>query len=185
MINIENLTVKYDKTVLDNINLSFPEKGVFCIFAPSGTGKTTLFNAIAGLRKYSGRIQVNGKISYLFQEDRLLNWLTAMENIMLIEPDKDKATDYIVSFGVDEFIDEMPKNLSGGMKRRVALVRALAFDADVYLLDEPFKGLDEVNAQKVRDVILDISKERLVLIVTHDEQDALKLSAEVVLLQNV
>lgn len=177
MIDIKNLTVKYDKVVLDNVNLNF-SKGVYCIVAPSGTGKTTLFNAIVGLVKYSGNITVKGKISYLFQEDRLLNWLNAKENIMLVEPDEIKVQEYIKIFGVDEFFYEMPQNLSGGMKRRVALVRTLAYNADIYLLDEPFKGLDEDNAQKVREVIKDISQTKLVLIVTHDEQDILKLNAE-------
>lgn len=177
MIDIKNLTVKYDKVVLDNVNLNF-SKGVYCIVAPSGTGKTTLFNAIVGLVKYSGNITVKGKISYLFQEDRLLNWLNAKENIMLVEPDEIKVQEYIKIFGIDEFFYEMPQNLSGGMKRRVALVRTLAYNADIYLLDEPFKGLDEDNAQKVREVIKDISQTKLVLIVTHDEQDILKLNAE-------
>ena len=177
MIDIKNLTVKYDKVVLDNVNLNF-SKGVYCIVAPSGTGKTTLFNAIVGLVKYSGNITVKGKISYLFQEDRLINWLNAKENIMLVEPDEIKVQEYIKIFGVDEFFYEMPQNLSGGMKRRVALVRTLAYNADIYLLDEPFKGLDEDNAQKVREVIKDISQTKLVLIVTHDEQDILKLNAE-------
>ena len=182
MIKIENLTVKYDKTVLNNVNLEFGKNGVYCIVAPSGTGKTTLFNAIVGLVDFSGKIVVNGKISYLFQEDRLLNWLNAKENIMLVEPDAKKVEDYSNSFGVDEFYLEMPQNLSGGMKRRVALVRTLAYDADVYLLDEPFKGLDEDNAQKVRNVIKQISQNKLVLVVTHDEEDVSKLNAEKILL---
>ncbi len=182
MINIENLTVKYDKTVLNNVNLYFSDIGVYCILAPSGTGKTTLFNAIVGLVNFSGTITVKGKTSYLFQEDRLLNWLNAKENIMLVEPDNDKVLEYSKLFGVDEFYSEMPQNLSGGMKRRVALVRTLAYDADIYLLDEPFKGLDDDNAQKVREVIKNISQNKLVLIVTHDEQDILKLNAQKVLL---
>lgn len=182
MIKIENLTVKYDKVVIENFNFHFPNSGIYCIFAPSGTGKTTLLNAIAGLIKFSGNIIVNGKISYLFQEDRLFNWLNSKENIMLVEPSIEKAEEYISAFKVDEFINDMPQNLSGGMKRRVALVRALAYEADVYLLDEPFKGLDDENAQKVRDVIKNISQNKLVLLVTHDEQDVIKLDAKKILL---
>ncbi len=182
MIRIEDLTVKYDKVVLDRINMNFPSCGVFCIYAPSGTGKTTLLNAIAGLVKYSGTVSVNGRISYLFQEDRLLNWLTARENIMLLEPENERAQRYIKAFGIDTFEKEMPQNLSGGMKRRVALARTLAFDADIYLLDEPFKGLDEENTQKITDEILFIAKDKLVLLVTHDPQDTIRLNAKKVLL---
>lgn len=182
MIKIENLTVKYDKTVLENINLEFPQKGIYCIYAPSGRGKTTLLNAIAGLKKYSGKISVDGNISFLFQEDRLLNWLNAEENIMLVEPDKNKAQEYMQNFGVEDFKDQMPQELSGGMKRRVALVRTLAYQADIYLLDEPFKGLDEDNAQKVRNTLIELSENKLILVVTHDELDLKKLNAEKILL---
>ncbi len=182
MIKIENLTVKYDKPVLENINLEFPAKGIFCIYAPSGRGKTTLLNAIAGLKKYSGKITVGGNISFLFQEDRLLNWLSAEENIMLVEPDKSKAREYMIEFGVESFKDQMPQELSGGMKRRVALVRTLAYLADIYLLDEPFKGLDEDNAQKVRNALKELSQNKLIIVITHDELDAIKLNAEKILL---
>lgn len=181
MIEIKNLTVKYDKTVLKDINLNF-SKGIYCIYAPSGRGKTTLLNAIAGLIKYSGTITVKGNISYLFQEDRLLNWLNAKENIMLVEPDINKANEYIKLFGVYQFENEMPQELSGGMKRRVALVRTLSYPADIYLLDEPFKGLDEDNVQKVREALIKLKENKLVLIVTHDEQDVLKLGAQKILL---
>ena len=182
MIKIENLTVIYDKIVLDNVNMHFPSNGVFCIYAPSGTGKTTLLNAIAGLVKYSGQIEVNGRISYLFQEDRLLNWLTARQNVMLLEPVSDVAQKYMEAFGILEFENEMPQNLSGGMKRRVALARTLAYDADIYLLDEPFKGLDEDNVKKVQNEINSLAQNKLVLVVTHDPQDAVELNAQKVLL---
>ncbi len=182
MINIENLTVKFDKTVIKDFSVFLPSKGVYCIFAPSGVGKTTLLNAIAGLVKYSGKIDVLGKISYLFQEDRLFNWLTVKQNIMIIEPDPEKVEKYAEAFGVNDFINEMPQELSGGMRRRVGLVRTLAFDADVFLLDEPFNGLDEENVKKVYEVIKEISKEKLVLLVTHNEQDAINLNAEKILL---
>lgn len=178
MIKISNLTVKFDKTVINNFSMNFPSKGVFCIYAPSGTGKTTLLNAIAGLVKFSGNVEINGKISYLFQEDRLLNWLTAKENIMIVEPSDEKVKRYSNLFGVNEYVDEIPQNLSGGMKRRVALVRTLAYDADIYLLDEPFKGLDESNVEKVYEAIKEISENKLVLVVTHNEQDAVKLNAK-------
>lgn len=178
MIKIEDLTVKFDKVVLNKVNMTFSDNGVFCIYAPSGTGKTTLLNAIAGLVKYSGRIELNGRISYLFQEDRLLNWLNAKQNVMLLEPAEDVAQRYMNAFGVNEFESEMPQNLSGGMKRRVALARALAYDADVYLLDEPFRGLDEDNVKKVQREINKLAHNKLVLVVTHDPQDTVELNAQ-------
>lgn len=181
MIKIENLTVKFDKVVLQDINLNF-DKGVYCIYAPSGRGKTTLLNAIAGLVKYKGNIITTGKISYIFQEDRLLNWLTAKQNIMLVEPDKNTALKYIDYLGINEFENKLVQELSGGMKRRCALVRGLAFEADIYLLDEPFRALDEDNAEKVRNIIKQMADNKLFIIVTHNEEDYKLLNAKKVLL---
>lgn len=181
MIKINDLTVKFDKTVLKNVNLNF-NKGVYCIFAPSGRGKTTLLNAIAGLIKYKGKIETNGTISYVFQEDRLLNWLSAKENIMLVSPDETKANDLMNLLGVKEFQDKKTQELSGGMKRRCALVRGLAFNADIYLLDEPFRALDEENTKLVIDIINEMAKEKLFIVVTHNEEDIKRLNATKVLL---
>ncbi len=181
MIKIENLTVKFDKVVLQDINLNF-DKGVYCIYAPSGRGKTTLLNAIAGLVKYKGNIITKGKISYIFQEDRLLNWLTAKQNIMLVEPDKNSALKYIDYLGINEFENKLVQELSGGMKRRCALVRGLAFEADIYLLDEPFRALDEDNAEKVRNIIKQMADDKLFIIVTHNDDDYKLLNAKKVLL---
>ena len=169
MIKIENLTVKFDKVV-------------YWIYAPSGRGKTTLLNAIAGLVKYKGNIITTGKISYIFQEDRLLNWLTAKQNIMLVEPDKNTASKYIDYLGINEFENKLVQELSGGMKRRCALVRGLAFEADIYLLDEPFRALDEDNAEKVRNIIKQMADNKLFIIVTHNEEDYKLLNAKKVLL---
>ena len=101
---------------------------------------------------------------------------------MLLEPVSDVAQKYMEAFGVFEFENEMPQNLSGGMKRRVALARTLAYDADIYLLDEPFKGLDEDNVKKVQNEINSLAQNKLVLVVTHDPQDAVELNAQKVLL---
>ena len=178
MISIKDLRVKYKNTVIENFNLKIEENGIYCLFAPSGAGKTTLLNAVSKLIKFDGEIIVDGEISYLFQEDRLLNWFSAKENVMLVEPDKEKAEYYMTVFGVDEFADKKPQELSGGMKRRCALARALAFEADVYLLDEPFRGLDEQNADLVRKEIIELGKEKIVILVTHDELDLTKLNAK-------
>lgn len=181
MIDIKNLTVEFDKTVLENVNLQFYE-GIYCIYAPSGRGKTTLLNAIAGLVKYKGQIDVKGTVSYVFQEDRLLNWLTAEQNIMLVEPNKKTAIEYMKELGINEFRNKKAQELSGGMKRRCALVRGLAVEKDIYMLDEPFRALDEDNAQKVRDIIIKTAKTKLIIIVTHNEEDYKTLNAQRVLL---
>ncbi len=181
MIKISNLTVKYKKTVIDGFSYEF-SKGIYCIFAPSGKGKTTLFNAIAGLVNYDGEIVCDGEISYLFQEDRLLPWLTAYKNIMLTARDKNAAEHYINKFGIAEFADKKPSEMSGGMQRRCALARCFAFGGSIYLLDEPFRGLDEGNAGLVREEIKKLGENAAVLVVTHDETDTASLNATKVIL---
>jgi NitT/TauT family transport system ATP-binding protein len=182
MIKIENLSVKYDKTVLSGINLQFADNGIYCIYAPSGYGKTTLLNVIAGLVKYGGNVSVDGSVSYMFQEDRLLNWMTAEENIMFVEPSKEKAEEYMRLLGINEFKNKKPQELSGGMKRRCALVRCLAFEKDIYLLDEPFKGLDEANIIVACDILKSMARNKLIILVTHNEDDVKKLDAHKILL---
>lgn len=180
MIKIEDLSVKFEKSIFDNFNMEFSDSGIYCIYGPSGFGKTTLLNAIAGLIKYDGRIIKDGSVSYLFQEDRLLNWLSAKENIMLVEPEKEYTEFLISALGIKEFEDKKPKELSGGMKRRVAIARCLGFNADIYLLDEPFKGLDNDNVQAIYSVLKELAKEKLIIIVTHDEGVASEVGAEVI-----
>ena len=180
-MKIENLCVSFEKTVLDNFSFS-ADKGIYCIYAPSGTGKTTLFNAIAGLIKYSGKIEYEGKISYLFQEDRLLPQLSAKKNIMLATKDIKRAEYYIEKFGIKEFENKKPSDLSGGMQRRCALARCFAFGGDIFLFDEPFRGLDENNANSVREEIKKL--EGLVLVITHDILDAQRLNAKTVFLHS-
>ena len=178
MIKAEQLTVKFEKTVLCDLNFALTQNGVYCMTGPSGIGKSTLLNAIAGLVSYSGTICTEGKISYLFQEDRLLPWLNALENVRLVLKEHfERAEYYIGKFGLTEAADKMPEELSGGMRRRCALARCFAYDGNILLLDEPFRGLDNENADIVREEINALAKERIVLLVTHDPEDIGKLEA--------
>lgn len=178
MIKAEQLTVKFEKTVLYDLSFELTQNGVYCITGPSGIGKSTLFNAIAGLVPYSGMICTEGKISYLFQEDRLLPWMNALENVRLVLKEHfDRAEYYICKFGLHEAAAKLPGELSGGMQRRCALARCFAYDGNILLLDEPFRGLDEGNADIVREEIKALAKERIILLVTHDSEDIAKLDA--------
>ncbi len=178
MIKAEQLTVKFEKTVLCDLNFALTQNGVYCMTGPSGIGKSTLLNAIAGLVPYSGTIRTEGKISYLFQEDRLLPWMNALENVRLVLKEHfERAEYYIGKFGLTEAVDKMPEELSGGMRRRCALARCFAYDGNILLLDEPFRGLDNENADIVREEIKALAKERIVLLVTHDPDDIGKLEA--------
>ena len=172
-MKIRDLTVRYgDKTVLDGFDLTVEKNELVLFTAPSGFGKTTLFRAVAGLIKpSSGTVEAVGKVSYAFQEARLLPWFSALDNVWLVRQDKPKeeAKRLLLSLGFpEESCLQLPEELSGGMKQRVNLARAFFYEGDLLLLDEPFSGLDEGNAHLVMDEILRQKEARPVLMISHE-----------------
>lgn len=174
-IQAEKLTKKYaDKTVLKDLTLTFPERGIVCLLGASGIGKTTVLRLFAGLEKPdSGSIAglENKKISMVFQNDRLLPGFTALENIAAVTS-SETAMLWLERMELGDAAGKKPAELSGGMCRRVALARALAFGGDVLLLDEPFKGLDKELKKHIIPYIKEFSENALVIFVTHDDQEA-------------
>ncbi|MBE7057392.1 MAG: ATP-binding cassette domain-containing protein [Ruminococcaceae bacterium] len=181
-IELKNVTKTFDgKMVLDNISLDFPESGVFALMAPSGYGKTTLLRLIAGLEKPdSGKISIGDKISFLFQDSLLFPWLTAKENITEIAGvSEKKAQDLLGKMELLADSDLYPDQLSGGMQRRVSLARAIA-RGGILLLDEPFNGLDEELKHNMYGIIKEYAKENLVIMVTHNEDEATKCGGKII-----
>lgn len=176
MIKVNNLSVAFDKPVIEKLNIEFHDEGIYYISAPSGRGKTTFFNALAGFCEYSGDIEITGRISYLFQEDRLLDWYSAEKNIKLTAENQEKAEYYIKAFGIDEFLQKKPPLLSGGMKRRCAIARCFAHGGDVFLLDEPFRGLDRENISRVINETEKLNG--LKIIITHSDEEIALLNAK-------
>ena len=186
-IEIKNLTKSFDeKKIFDGFSFIFPDKDIFALVGPSGIGKTTLLRMISGLDSdFSGEIVKDGAyFSFAFQEYRLIEHLSALDNVVLANYDKatfeekEKCRKTLLSFGFKE--EELllhPRELSGGMKQRVSLARAIENSAPVLLLDEPTKELDETNARKVLDRIRAEGDRRLVIIVTHNQSDILYLGA--------
>lgn len=189
MIEIRGIYKKYKKEyIYENFSLSFPEGQVTVLLGPSGCGKTTLLRMLAGLESYEkGTISgLSGKrISFVFQEDRLLPWLTVGENLALVlksflkqDQAKKRVEQVLELLNIPETRNMMPEELSGGMQRRVAIGRALAYDGDIMILDEPFKGMDEALKNEVLPKLAKSWEEsgKTVILVTHDLSDARKLS---------
>ena len=176
MIELQNVRMTYgEKTVFDGLSLSFPERGQFAILGPSGRGKTTLLRLIAGLETpQSGSVNVpkDLRIAFCFQEDRLLPFKTVIENVALVSKDMEAAKHWIAKVGLSGEENAYPSSLSGGMKRRASLARALAYDAPVLLMDEPFRALDDVTHAEMLTLVREAAKDKLLLLVTHDEADA-------------
>lgn len=184
MLKLHDLTKKYgDKTVIGHLSYDFPASGAVALMGPSGCGKTTLLRLIAGLEKPDGgSVETAGaKLAYAFQEPRLVPTLTCRENVSLVlEKDDPAAADELLgALELKEAACLLPAALSGGMRQRVSLARALAYGGDVLLLDEPFSALDEGLKERVAAVIRARTKNALLLMVTHDEDDAKRLNATV------
>ncbi|QEY35877.1 ATP-binding cassette domain-containing protein [Caproiciproducens galactitolivorans] len=180
-LEIINLTKTYnDKNIFDHFSLTLPEKGTVCLYGPSGCGKTTLLNCIAGLEPYDSGVIAGvekRKIAYLFQENRLLPWISAAENIAAVLrgneiQNREEARIWMRLVGLEGEEDKLPAQLSGGMKRRVAIARVLAYGGDLFLLDEPFRGLDPESKEQMISLIKQRTNDALKILVTHDKQEA-------------
>lgn len=169
MIEIKNISVSFEeRLVLENFSYDFPKKGLVLITGPSGSGKTTLLNVILGLIKPdNGEINTFGlRLSAVFQEDRLVPSLTALENVELVS-EREEALKRLAQMKLDDSLELYPLELSGGMKRRVALARALSFPFDVLVLDEAFAGIDDPLAEGIIEEITREFSDKLIIAVTH------------------
>lgn len=180
-MKIQHLCKSFDgKMVLDHVSLTLESGGAACLMAPSGRGKTTLLRCIAGLETPdSGQItDLPERIAYVFQEDRLCDGFSAVDNIRLVTGKalgEGEIRRHLEELGLAGSLDQPVRELSGGMRRRVVISRAVCFGADLLLLDEPFKGLDDEARQQTADYILRHRGAAAILCVTHDREDAAAL----------
>ncbi len=188
---VEGLKKSYGNLrVLDGVTFSV-EKGEFvCLIGESGCGKTTILKIIAGLEKPdSGRVEFAGvvRMGFVFQDDRLLPWKTVHDNILFalkasgIE-DGEVVKEIIDTVGLRGFENYYPKQLSGGMRQRVGIARALAVNPDLLLMDEPFASLDARTRERMQEELLRIVEGKTVVFVTHSIDEAVYLADRVVVL---
>ncbi len=173
MMRCEELTLSFgDKRVLDHFSLELPLRGITALRGPSGCGKTTLLRVLAGLERPQGgqvRGLAPGDTAILFQENRLFPWRTVEQHLTDILPreERDRADNLLSLVELSEERSSYPGSLSGGMGRRLALARCLALPARLYLLDEPFAGVDLPRALRILDRLR--KTDRAFLLVSHEE----------------
>lgn len=187
------ITSKELTRVLDDVSFKINKGQIVSIVGPSGCGKSTILNIISNLEKEDeGIVQVEGKIGYMFQKDNLLSWRNVYQNItigleiqrkMNLE-NKTYIDSLLKKYELDEFKHFYPKQLSGGMKQRVAIIRTLALNPDILLLDEPFSALDYQTKLTVQEDIYKIIKneKKTTILVTHDITEAISMSDVVIVL---
>ncbi|MBE9195846.1 ATP-binding cassette domain-containing protein [Synechocystis sp. LEGE 06083] len=209
-LTIENVskvypTAKGPYTVLENVNLTVDEGEFICVIGHSGCGKSTLLNMVSGFANPTeGSVQVGGKTisepgpdrMVVFQNYALLPWLTALENVYIavdaVHPKKTEAEkraiakDHLAMVGLIDAMDKKPGQISGGMKQRVSIARALAIRPEVLILDEPFGALDAITKEELQEELLQIWNDHrcTVLMITHDIDEALFLSDRLVMMTN-
>lgn len=175
-IELKNISKAFDgKPVLQNFSLSLPAGNRTCIMGPSGCGKTTLLNILTGFVKQdTGTVENRpDRISMVFQESRLCEDFSALENVRMVALDKtEQAKDLLARMGLADDMHKKVSALSGGMKRRVSIARALLYDAPLLVMDEPFKGLDENTKETVMQLVHAETEGKTVLFITHDEAEA-------------
>lgn len=187
VIELKNISKAYeDKPVFENFNLKIKQNQTTILMGDSGRGKTTLLNMMMGLESPDqGEIigLESQSVVAVFQEDRLCETLSVQSNIRLVLNSKQKSEavlEHLKSVGLEKEASTPVKNLSGGMKRRVAIVRAVMAPSDVIIMDEPFKGLDEATKLRCMDYIKHNSGGKTLVISTHDEREARYLGGNII-----
>jgi NitT/TauT family transport system ATP-binding protein len=181
-IIVENISKSYgEKAVLRDVSFTVPEGGTLVLTGDSGSGKTTLLRILLGLeRSDSGEIRFEERapesFGVVFQEDRLVETCTALENVKMIlrkssRPSDDAIREALLELLPEEALKLPVSQFSGGMKRRLAVVRAMLSDGEVLVMDEPLSGLDEENRAKVLAFIRKYQMERPLILTAHDMED--------------
>ena len=200
ILEIKNLsktyhTLKNEINALENISFSIKKGDFISIVGPSGCGKSTILSILNGLLdKSSGEIKIdkNIKMAYMLQDDCLLPFKTILDNCLigldinnkLTEENKKYVIDLLTTYGLGDFINSYPSNLSGGMRQRVALIRTLAIKPDILLLDEALSALDYQSRLAISDDLYKIIKQegKTAIMVTHDISEAISMSDKVIVL---
>ena len=192
VVELKNITKKYGgQTVLSHLNLRLEKGERVCLMGASGSGKTTLLSILAGLVKPEGGMVSGvkkGTISMVFQEDRLIEGEDAFSNLSLVLKTKmslEQMRQEYARIGLVDYEGKPVAEFSGGMKRRVAIVRAVCAEARLVLMDEPYKGLDEESKKQAIRYVREKTAGRTVLMVTHDRLEAEWMGAKILELESL
>ena len=200
-LNLSYHTKQSETVALKDLSFSVKETELVSIVGPSGCGKTTILSIVAGLLSpSSGTVILDDKnvdgisqdIGYMFQKDNLFNWLTVENNVFfglklqkrLTDENKKFVYSLVEKYGLSDFLHHYPTQLSGGMRQRVSLIRTLALNPKLLLLDEPFSALDYQTRLNIQDIVFNIMKaeHKTALMVTHDIGEAIAMSDKIIIL---
>ncbi len=200
-LSLRQAKLTYDGQVLfEKLDLILAKDQTCCLLGPSGVGKSSLLHLIAGLAEqaegqvlFQGAPLRAGQLAYMAQKDLLLPWLTVLQNSLLgprlrgadkaqLSNLRDQAATLLSRLGLGDYLQALPKQLSGGMRQRVALARTLMEDRPLVLMDEPFSSLDAITRMDLQDLAAETLAQKTVLLVTHDPLEALRLGHRILIL---
>ncbi len=188
MIKLNSVYKSFNGTeILKNLTSGFSEKTVYCVMGKSGIGKTTLLNIISGmLEPDSGSVSGTEKLkkSFVFQENRLIPHLSAYNNLKFVTDDGKKITEALKLSRLLDDKEKTPEEMSGGMKRRLAIARAAAFEGDIFFIDEPLYGLDIKTSQDILSMIKKMLTGKTAFIITHSTAEAYFLADKIIFLNS-
>ena len=198
IIELQNVSKSFytdhqELLVLKDLNLTLEKGQILGILGPSGCGKSTILNLLSSLiQPTSGHINIKGNIGYMFQSDHLLEWRSIIDNITIgleiqrkiTRESMSKINALLLKYGLWDFRHHYPHQLSGGMRQRVALIRTLATNPDILLLDEPFSSLDYQTRLQVSDDVYKIIRQehKEAILVTHDISEAISMVDKIIVL---
>ncbi|AGH81061.1 ABC transporter ATP-binding protein [Psychromonas sp. CNPT3] len=203
-INISDGYLRYyksDNATLSGLNMCIPAQSWTCLLGKSGCGKSSLLRYIAGLLEktvhWQGQLQtdpecqLDNEVAYMAQQDLLMPWLSVLDNVLLStqflktskKEQKIRALSLLESVGLAHQEALFPQQLSGGMRQRVALARTLMQDKPIVLMDEPFSSLDAVTRYRLQNLAIKLLKDKTVLLITHDPQEAIRLADKLYIMQ--
>ena len=182
-MRIANLTKSFNgKSVFNNYCVEFEKGKINYLMGESGVGKTTLLRIISGLDKeYSGDISFEGRLAYVFQEPRLFPTINVLKNLKLVNDSPSlNAKKLLKTVELNGCEDMLPSELSGGMKMRLSIARAIYYDPDIILMDEPFASIDEEMKDRIAQKIFKLLNGKTIIIVSHDRLDAEKYADKII-----
>ena len=189
-ISVKNMFKSYeDKEIFADVSFDM-ESGFVALMGESGTGKTTLLRLISGLEKPDrGSVEVEGKIAFVFANPNLFDSVNVLKNVTCSMDGKkseneETAREILKKMGLENEVMSKPSKLSTGMAQRVSIARAVASNRDIYLLDEPFRGLDEKTRGDIMEYLKEFLKDKIVIMVTHDPEEAAYFTNEIYKIDN-
>jgi len=186
-IKLQNISKSFENQILKDFSLDIESEKTTVIMGKSGGGKTTVFNIICSIMQPdSGKVIFSETpvISAVFQENRLFETFTGYENLKAITNDEEKIHSALEICECTDFADIKVKDMSGGMKRRISIARALCLDANLYLMDEPFKGIDMATKDRIILKLQQYLSGKTCIIITHDIAEATKMAENIVIISS-